>query len=240
MSLRKKTLIAFGLTFAGLMAALYAVPRSILLHDFAQIEVENVRKNLRRVVEAINNDLTGLQGSASDYGGWDDTYNYVVDHNKTFIETNFTGTTYTNLRANLALILDLSGQTVFAQAFDLEKVEEIPIPPTLSTWLAEKQKTRSKQEDPVWSGVAVIPEGPVLLASSPILTSERKGPSRGSMIFGRFLDAAEIKRLGYGPRFYAGKCHAIEGLKDGETYYQEQFPGGYDSWQAALEAIQNS
>jgi hypothetical protein len=50
---------------------------------------------------------------------------------------------------------------------------------------------------------------------------------------------AEIKRLGYGPRFYAGKCHAIEGLKDGETYYQEQFPGGYDSWQETLEALQS-
>lgn len=48
----------------------------------------------------------------------------------------------------------------------------------------------------------------------------------------------EIKRLGYGPRFYAGKCHAIEGLRDGQTYHQEQFPGGYNSWQETLEAIQ--
>lgn len=49
---------------------------------------------------------------------------------------------------------------------------------------------------------------------------------------------AKIKELGYGPRFYGGKCHVIEGLKDGETYYQEQFPGGgYISWQEALEAI---
>ena len=50
---------------------------------------------------------------------------------------------------------------------------------------------------------------------------------------------AEIKRLGYGPRFYAGKCHAIEGLQDGETYYQEQFPGGYGSWQETLESIRS-
>lgn len=48
---------------------------------------------------------------------------------------------------------------------------------------------------------------------------------------------AEIIKLGYGPRFYAGKCHAIEGLKPGETYHQEQFPGGYASWQETLEAI---
>lgn len=48
---------------------------------------------------------------------------------------------------------------------------------------------------------------------------------------------SEIIRLGYGPRFYAGKHHAIKGLAAGETYHQEQFPGGYDSWQEALEAI---
>lgn len=46
-----------------------------------------------------------------------------------------------------------------------------------------------------------------------------------------------IKDRGYGPRFYSGKCHAIQGLKDGETYHQEQFPGGYDSWQETLAAI---
>jgi hypothetical protein len=45
---------------------------------------------------------------------------------------------------------------------------------------------------------------------------------------------AELIRLGYGPRFYAGKHHAIKGLKAGETYRQDQFPGGHDSWQAAL------
>lgn len=57
--------------------------------------------------------------------------------------------------------------------------------------------------------------------------------------FARREDAAkqEIKRLGYGPRWYAGKCHAILGLKDGETYHQEQFAGGYETWQETLAAI---
>ena len=47
----------------------------------------------------------------------------------------------------------------------------------------------------------------------------------------------ELANLGYGTRFYAGKCHAIEGLMPGDTYYQQQFPFGADSWQAALAAI---
>ena len=51
---------------------------------------------------------------------------------------------------------------------------------------------------------------------------------------------AKIVALGYGPRFYAGHRHAIKGLKDTDTYYQDQFPGGYDSWQECLEAIQSA
>lgn len=60
--------------------------------------------------------------------------------------------------------------------------------------------------------------------------------------FQRAEDAAkaEIIALGYGPRFYAGKCHAIEGLKPGETYYQEQFHGGYGSWQETLESLRDA
>ncbi len=63
-----------------------------------------------------------------------------------------------------------------------------------------------------------------------------KGPRKSEEEMEEEAKAKIIKR-GYGPRFYAGKCHAIEGLLPGETYCQEQFPGGYDSWQEALDAL---
>ena len=47
---------------------------------------------------------------------------------------------------------------------------------------------------------------------------------------------AEIIRRGYGPRFYNGKHHAIQGLAAGETYHQDA-DGGYDSWQLTLEHL---
>ena len=36
----------------------------------------------------------------------------------------------------------------------------------------------------------------MLVASRPVLTTAGKGPIRGSLIMGRYLDAAEVKRLG--------------------------------------------
>ncbi len=41
----------------------------------------------------------------------------------------------------------------------------------------------------------LLPEGPLLFAARPILTSEGQGPPRGTVFMGRFLDRAELDRL---------------------------------------------
>ncbi|GAI85058.1 unnamed protein product, partial [marine sediment metagenome] len=44
-------------------------------------------------------------------------------------------------------------------------------------------------------GIVLLPEGPVLIASQPILTSDDEGPVHGALLMGRYLDATEINRL---------------------------------------------
>ena len=46
------------------------------------------------------------------------------------------------------------------------------------------------------TGIISLPEGPLLVSALPILTSQEQGPIRGTLLFGRWLDAAEIVRLG--------------------------------------------
>jgi sensor domain CHASE-containing protein len=41
----------------------------------------------------------------------------------------------------------------------------------------------------------MMPEGPALVSSQAILTTEGKGPRRGTVIFGRLLDSAETGKL---------------------------------------------
>jgi len=45
------------------------------------------------------------------------------------------------------------------------------------------------------TGIILLPEGPMLVASRPILTSEEEGPIRGTMIMGRYLNPARVERL---------------------------------------------
>src|SRR5206468_5054238 len=46
------------------------------------------------------------------------------------------------------------------------------------------------------TGVILLPEGPLLVAARPILTSDGNGPSRGTLIMGRYLNSALIAQLG--------------------------------------------
>ena len=45
------------------------------------------------------------------------------------------------------------------------------------------------------SGIAALPEGPLLLSCVPILDTQRRAPVRGALLFGRLLDAAGLEDL---------------------------------------------
>lgn len=50
-------------------------------------------------------------------------------------------------------------------------------------------------ENSVHSGIIRLPEGPLMFASEPILTSERKGPIKGTLVFARYLNEDMQKQL---------------------------------------------
>jgi hypothetical protein len=45
------------------------------------------------------------------------------------------------------------------------------------------------------SGIMLIDDQPMFVASAPILTSLNEGPAMGVMVFGRYIDASEIRQL---------------------------------------------
>ena len=45
------------------------------------------------------------------------------------------------------------------------------------------------------NGIILLPEGPLLVAITPIINSAREGPVRGALMMGRFLDTIELNRF---------------------------------------------
>lgn len=198
MTIRGRTLLSVGLAIVGLMAILYLTTSTIFLEGFARVEEEDTRQNVLRVLEAISDDVTKIDFTARDWAGWDDTYNYVIGAHKSYEEDNLTESAIgvEGLQMNVVLIIGLSGTIVYGTGYDLTENRKLPLPEGMRDHLAAGSSlvTHLREQSTI-TGILMLPRGPLLVASRPILTNEKKGPIRGTLIFGRYLDDAALARL---------------------------------------------
>ena len=93
------------------------------------------------------------------------------------------------------LYINSSGGMVFGRAFDIQNKTELPIPESFHDISPNSILLRHSDENSSIKGIILLPEGPMLIASRPVMDTERKRPIHGSLIWGRYLNDNEIARL---------------------------------------------
>ena len=195
-SLRGKTLAIVLLAMIGLVGGLFAVSWFVLMRGFTNIEEDFASQNLGRASSALYNELEILDRTTSEYASWDQTYAYLQGKNPSYVKTEFPTSTFVQLRVNFVVILNNSGQQLFYKGFDLVSSEQARIPGGLEAHLPSGSLlTSHKDESGRAAGILMLPSGPVLIDSRPVLTSNSKGPIAGTIIMARLLDSNEISRL---------------------------------------------
>lgn len=196
MNLLKKTLIIISVTIISLIVILYVASQTILLGGFAVLEEQDTHKNVERVRSALSAKLSNLDAFVHDWAAWDDTYVFIQDANEDYAESNLPDETFIDSELNLIAYINSSGGMVFGKAFDLENEEEIPVPESLLEHLSPNSLLLQHLDaDSSVTGIILLPEDPILVASRPILTSESEGPILGALIMGYYLDSGRISSL---------------------------------------------
>ncbi len=189
MNLGQKTLLVVSLTVAGVMTVLYGVSRDVLLRSYLELEQEQARSAVGRTEAALNDQITNLTRTTNDYGEWDRTYTFMQHPARSYIKQEFENETLQGLHINWVLLADTSQNIVFFKAYDSGKDAEVHIPMELQTALAEDPWVRRAIATSAPAhGIFLLPQGPVLIAACPILTSARLGPVRGVLVMTRNLD----------------------------------------------------
>lgn len=197
MATRDRTHIVAAWMVAFLLLALLLISRFIILDSFLTLEERDAGDNLQRARNALEQNLVSLSRTAGDYAGWDDAYQFIADGNSTFVTKNLDPSLYPQLGVNLVLFADRRGGVVYGKAFDLEKGEETPLPPSLAGHLGpDSPLVNHGSVKGEVKGLLSLPEGILLVASRPIVTSSITGPVRGAVIMGRWLDDIRISQLG--------------------------------------------
>jgi PAS domain S-box-containing protein len=179
------------------IALLDIISSKILLSGFDELESQVVRQNVERVKDAINESLVNLTVACGDYAQWDDTCVYVENQNEEYVSSNLVATTFVQQKLNFLIIVNASGKVLFKKGMDWRNVHEVPVPDEFINMIVPGNplitfaNTTGKL-----AGMISLPQGIMLLASHPILTSDAQGPIRGAVIFGRYLDEKEAERIG--------------------------------------------
>ncbi len=196
MLLRHKVnfIIAAGLVV--MLVSVYVAAHLILLNSYTDLEQQDARKNVQRVVDTLAEDLTALNNQLADWAAWDESYAFIESADPEFVKRNLPQDTYSTLKLNLLMFINTSGNPVFSKGFDLLAKEYAAVPKELDQHLTPGARLlRHSDTDNGVTGILMLPAGPMLVASRPILTTERKGPLRGTMIMGRYLDNKGLERL---------------------------------------------
>ncbi|HPZ07837.1 MAG TPA: CHASE4 domain-containing protein [Candidatus Eremiobacteraeota bacterium] len=197
MNLRKKILFIIVITFIILSGILYITSKYLLLESFSNLERNYTRENLIRAMNTMERVYSSLDTALFEWVPWDETCKFIQDRNEEYIRENLTDGPFIRERINIRIYTNSSGEFVYGKYFDLENNREISDKESFFRDLIANNRCLTEHKDIESSikGIILLKEGPLAVTSRPILTTDYKGPIRGSVIIGRFLTDKEIKNI---------------------------------------------
>ncbi len=196
MSLRLKTYLIVGATLVTAVAAIYLVSQLVLMRSFSTVETKEVHEEVARAQAALDQELADLNAVVYDYSSSDDTAAFLEEQNQAYIDANFGDSFFTANDVDLAVMTRDDGSIILNRAFDSDEAKSTTPPKGLSRYLdPDSPLVRHSSADAGLLGLLMLPEGPMLVGSQPILDGEGEGPVRGTLIMGRWLDPALVAGL---------------------------------------------
>lgn len=187
---RTVILVLFATSLVTLLAG-WAAVRYLGLEGFERLDQEQAFHDLGRAASGLDNELAHLDSTLRFKSVSDITYRFAADRDKLLGSDTFSWEALRGAGLNLMALYDPAGKLLAAGAFDLETRESIPLG-TLLKDLPDEIKRPGAGAGPgakaQGKGVLNTPLGPMLISYQPVLNSLGWGPSRGTLLAGRFLD----------------------------------------------------
>lgn len=196
MTLRTKTLAVTGTILVFMMLIIFSISGSILLGGYATLEKQSILHDMAQVERVLDGELAQLSAVVGDWAPWDDTYQFVQDLNQGYIDNNLMDSSIINLHIDFLIFKNTNNEMVYCKFVDPKTGKDAVCPDSLRNYLSsDSLLLQNKHNRDTFSGLALLPENPIFIASASILNSQFKGPSRGRLIVGRYITAKEIHRL---------------------------------------------
>lgn len=184
MKLTHKIIAIVIVSLLTLGAVLHVTLSHLLYEKFEALEKIEISKNLDRISNDIDNEREHLLTKTKDWAAWDDTYEFIKSHSKSYIASNLTTESILQLQIDGIVYFDTKGALFHSMYVDRENERDIPLPESIKAFFINNQSILIHNDvTSTRSGISLIGNVPYLFTSLPIINSEYKGPIRGTITF---------------------------------------------------------
>jgi PAS domain S-box-containing protein len=193
----RKTGIILAVTLICLIAVLYVLSASIVMDGFVKVEEGDTRENTERAAYALIDDINVLNALVYEWAAHDDIRAYTEGGIPLEKVSNFDRDLLKRLGINYLLVFDDSGRLLTGMGYNRADDEDMDLSEGFSTHLRPGMPlVHHATPSSRLMGVIMLPEGPMMVASSPVL-STHEGTVAGSLVMGCSIDEAELLRLAH-------------------------------------------
>jgi methyl-accepting chemotaxis protein len=176
---------------------LFGTSSVLLSTRFGDLERRDTTQNAQRALEALSAQVAALNSKGSDWANWDDLYGFMERGDQAFVDANMSNSALSGMKLNVMLFVNNAGKLMAGKAYDFAAQQPVTVPASLTALMQDQANLLWQHPDLTKStaGILMLPEGPMLIVSRPILTSDAEGPSHGTLLWGRYLDDALVQEL---------------------------------------------
>jgi diguanylate cyclase (GGDEF)-like protein len=183
MSIKYKTLLI------GILSVLSVIGATILIFYFSYFgyinkeQEQSIKRNFEVIDYIFKNEENNVQSILVDWGQWDDTYRFINDYNREFIDSNLQPDTAANLNLKSIIFLDNNKNIIYSK----ENNEKREFSEALVKKLLKNSKNFDKTNDQR-TGFLFLEGKLYIVGILPITSSDKQAKSNGFLIMIRGID----------------------------------------------------
>jgi sensor domain CHASE-containing protein len=196
MRLNNKVLLTLGVTWVIFFAISYVAAEQYLLKSFLEVERSQIKTNINRVKQALDQVSYALSTFTVDWAHWNDAYEYIEGANPQFVPNNVDYATLINSNINILIYMNIRGEILLGVPFDIEARKQIAFPIGLDKYiypgsLLEQQRDMHTST----RGLIALPGGLMLIAAAGTSYTDLSKPINGTTIAARFFSKQLLQKL---------------------------------------------
>ncbi|MFA5105397.1 MAG: CHASE4 domain-containing protein [Candidatus Micrarchaeia archaeon] len=212
MNVYGKVISLVGISLAVMLFATLFIAQNVLTKDYLASEQSGKMDQLRLAKAEIEYRYSSLDVITAAIAAWDETYQYMLDRNRRYYDTNLVDQNFRSLNVNVIAYYDPDGNLVEGKAFDVGKNASAVLPAELES----PGKGSPVLEDNA-KGIEMLGGRPYLVSAHAIVRSDGSGEPRGTLVIARALD----------PDAMCSTQKIRGNMVTGYAYYNDSMPAGF-------------